>query len=407
VYKWESQMRLIIEAICYQGESAYLLHLEDTGNPLFHFSCVIQESHYYKLQREQDIVIDFGGFPKELLAILGKCKKTAGKPGKLFCKFSICRGDAAQCGLGTIGGDDRSPHVDEANGLRRFVPKFGSMEVFEAGKFKNVLQFRLEFHELDDLSVKNKLINDLDQLREETDKVQKVAKENDKLAKDKDKEIQALIKILKDNKLESKIPVSGTKPLPNTKPTPPITKPANSPSKPPGTIPPKPTTSPTKPLGTTTNPTPLSKPATGTLPKPGGSTLIKPGTSTLTKPTPGVPAKPTPGVPAKPTPGAPAKPISGAPANTGIASKPAAGKEINPFTRSKDPNVKPTYQYDSKDGFHLFQRDTSPSHRNAPMYYHEKPLHHELEGEVVHLRNEVAQLDKELSVTFALKDHLQ
>ena len=41
------------------------------------------------------------------------------------------------------------------------------------------------------------------------------------------------------------------------------------------------------------------------------------------------------------------------------------------------------------------------------MYFHEKPLHHELEAEVTHLRHDLAQLDKELSVTLALKDHLQ
>lgn len=49
---------------------------------------------------------------------------------------------------------DQLPHVDEDGGLRRFIPKQGHFKIYEKGTMRNMVHLKLDFYELDDLSVK-------------------------------------------------------------------------------------------------------------------------------------------------------------------------------------------------------------------------------------------------------------
>jgi len=406
VYKWDSETKLTVECINYQGEQAFLLSMEDLENPLFHYSCVIQESNYYKLKKEQNIVIEFEGFPKELAAMAKKCSKPKGKTeSKFFCNFNICRGESSNCDFDTPEWYDNLPHVDEPSGYRRFIPKYGCLEIYERGTFKNMLHLKLDFYELDDLSVKNKLINDIHQSREETENIQKLAKENDKLVKDKEKELKAKEKELEMYKAACE--KAGVKAEETKAPEKPSTT-SKTPVKPTMTK----TTTPAKPSTSTT-----SKPATNSMTKPTPTTPAKPSTSLgMSKDTPAKPttpakpmamSKPTT-TPAKPT-TTPAKPTT----TTKVEEKKSLSSVLNKAA-DKKPGVsfKRRRSSSSDSSSNLFKdaiehkRKMSPTpHSHA--YLPEKPLHHELEREVAVLRGELGHLDKEFGITLALKEHLQ
>lgn len=136
------------------------------------------------MKTQQDLVVEFDDFPKEVAQILNNCidhslaKKSGGQ--QYFATFEIEQG----AGMGLMDALEASdnqeiPHVDHDNGLRRFVPKAAVLKVFERGTFKNLLHLHLEFNELDDFSIKQIMIERIDRCHQTIDNLHSVIDEKD------------------------------------------------------------------------------------------------------------------------------------------------------------------------------------------------------------------------------------
>jgi hypothetical protein len=152
-----------IEHLNNKTENAYVLNLTDTNFPLFHYNCVISHTDFHKLKTTLDLVVDFEGFPKQINELLTQCSKKA-KKSVHFCTFVI-EVDKSRVGTGNF--DHDYPHVDEDHGWRRFIPKQAVLQVGEKGSFRNLLHLKLEFSELDDYTVKQKLLGEIDLIKKE------------------------------------------------------------------------------------------------------------------------------------------------------------------------------------------------------------------------------------------------
>lgn len=107
-------------------------------------------------------MVDFDGFPRQIVLILSKCIKNGREENEAnyFCTFSVQKSECLTTErLGDLEGE--VPHVDEENGLRRFIPKYACLQVYEKGSFRNLLHLQLDFYELDDLSVKHRLLSEV------------------------------------------------------------------------------------------------------------------------------------------------------------------------------------------------------------------------------------------------------
>ena len=159
------------------------------------------------MQQEQDLTVDFDGFPKQVAQILNLWidseKENMHKQSKFFCTFVIQKGHS------TIGileeldaSDDDIPHVDEENGIRRFIPKYASLQVYERGSYKNLLHLQLDFYELDDLSIKKILSSKILNLTNENVRFEHILKDKDSSITDLEKKLDVQIKDLNKQNLK-------------------------------------------------------------------------------------------------------------------------------------------------------------------------------------------------------------
>lgn len=146
-----------------KNEDAYILNLTDANFPLFHYNWVISHTDFHILKTSLDLVVDFEGFPEQINDILTQCTKNT-HTSVYYCTFTI---EVDRRVFSTGHFDNDCPHVDEECGWRRFLPKQAVLQVFEKGSFRNLLHLKLEFSELDDYTVKQKLLSELDSIRKE------------------------------------------------------------------------------------------------------------------------------------------------------------------------------------------------------------------------------------------------
>lgn len=70
INNWESELCITIDLVQSDHDKAYIINLSDRNDPLFLFTCTIPQGQYSKVQKENDLVVDFEDFPSEVQTIL-------------------------------------------------------------------------------------------------------------------------------------------------------------------------------------------------------------------------------------------------------------------------------------------------------------------------------------------------
>lgn len=174
VHKWDTHLIIDIEHIQNEHGNAYILNLTDLNNPLFYYSCFVSPSEFSKIQKEQDLVVDFENFPAEVHQILKKCTRSEEEHAEFVCKFSISKHVVLPKGMQI---NAESQHVDEESGLRRFIPKEASLKVYQRCSYRNIPLLTLNFMELDDFTIKQKLLQDLEKADKENQRLHTIIEE--------------------------------------------------------------------------------------------------------------------------------------------------------------------------------------------------------------------------------------
>lgn len=70
INNWESNLCINIELVQNDHEKAYIINLSDQNDPLFLFTCTVPQGQYSRVQDENDLIVDFEGFPDEIKNIV-------------------------------------------------------------------------------------------------------------------------------------------------------------------------------------------------------------------------------------------------------------------------------------------------------------------------------------------------
>ena len=177
-----------------------------------------------KIKKEQDLVVNFNEFPNQIHNLLNLCKNNPDSEDQdYFCTFHIEKGETFEGLLEALDNSEADiPHVDQEDGLRRFVPKHGLLSIYEKGSMRNLCHIKLDFNELDDLTVKStlernlrlsltdneKILTMINEYENEVDRLKTTISDKDQAMADlelaKNQEIRRLEELLVSEKAENR-----------------------------------------------------------------------------------------------------------------------------------------------------------------------------------------------------------
>lgn len=85
-------LQIYIEHVHNEHERAYILHLCDRQDPLFLYTWTVSQTEYSKVQKINDLVVDFEGFPGEVKKIIQQCTEQA----QFYAHLKIEMGEAKE-----------------------------------------------------------------------------------------------------------------------------------------------------------------------------------------------------------------------------------------------------------------------------------------------------------------------
>ncbi|CAI2360111.1 unnamed protein product [Moneuplotes crassus] len=178
-----------IETVNTDREREHIIHLSSEEDPLFYYTCTIPQNQYSSIRKENDLLVDFDGFPGEFRKIMKRCTLDGGFECVLEMELIQNREkqeDQEEEKFCELEKDPKFPHVDQPDGMRRFIPKVAKLVISQRNEFRKLLHFQAKFYEVDDYTVKQMLLKNIQHLNEELETCKAFPEECKTLRDEKD-----------------------------------------------------------------------------------------------------------------------------------------------------------------------------------------------------------------------------